>query len=67
MDERMDSLWTVRRYAKWKHETDAPTKAQENYIRRQCAEGQLPAVKWGNEWRIDMMALLEQKGVSYGS
>ena len=66
MEERMDSLWTVRRYAKWKHGTDAPTKAQENYARRQCADGRLPAAKFGNEWRIDMVALLREKGIEYG-
>lgn len=67
MDERMDTLWTVHRYAKWKHETDEPTKAQENYVRRLCQRGQLPAHKFNGEWRIDMIALLREKGIEYGT
>ena len=59
MDERMDSLWTVKRFAKWKYETDEPTKAQVNVVSRQCKNGILPARKVGNEWRIDVGKVLE--------
>ena len=59
MDERMDSLWTVKRFARWKYETDEPTKAQVNVVARQCFNGTLPAVKVGKEWRIDTFELLK--------
>ena len=60
MDERMNSLWTVRKFAKWKYETDEPTKAQLNVVARQCFDGVLPAVKFGKEWRIDTYELLKE-------
>lgn len=59
MDERMDCLWTVRRFAKWKYETYEPTKAQVNAVSRQCRDGVLPAAKVGREWRIDVARILE--------
>ena len=60
MDERMASLWTVRKFAQWKYETCEPTKAQLNVVARQCFDGILPAVKVGKEWRIDTFELLKE-------
>ena len=55
----MDSLWTVKRFARWKYETDEPTKAQINVVGRQCKDGTLPARKVGKQWRIDVAKILE--------
>lgn len=60
----MDHLWTIRRFARWKYETDEPTVAQENTVRHMCQRGVLPAVKVGREWRVDTAEIL--KGVGYG-
>ena len=55
----MEHLWSIHRFARWKYETDEPSKAQENYVRRMCQHGTIPAVKIGGQWRIDTMAILE--------
>ena len=53
-----DDLWTVRRFCKWKYETDFPTKAQINAVSRMCLDGTLPAMKVGREWRIDTAEIM---------
>ena len=55
----MDSLWTVKRFARWKYECDEPTKGQLNSVERMCRNGTLPARKIGREWRVDVHAILE--------
>lgn len=60
----MDDLWTVKRFACWKYETDEPTKAQENAVTSMCREGILPAAKVGREWRIDTAEIV--RGVRNG-
>lgn len=60
----MDDLWSVKRFAKWKYETEEPTKAQLNSVARMCQRGTLPAGKVGSEWRIDTAEIL--KGVRNG-
>ena len=62
MEERMACLWTVEKFARWKYDTDAPTKAQRNMVTRMCQQGRLPAVKVGREWRIDVRKILEGVG-----
>ena len=57
----MEDLWTVKRFAKWKYETDEPTKSQINTVIRMCRDGVLPAAKVGKQWRIDTAEIL--KGV----
>lgn len=54
----MDDLWTVKRFCRWKYETEEPTKAQLNVVSRMCKDGTLPAVKVGKEWRIDTAEIL---------
>lgn len=61
----MDDLWTVKRFAKWKYETDEPTKAQINTVIRMCRNGVIPAGKVGKEWRIDTAEIV--RGVRDGS
>ena len=58
----MACLWSVGKFAKWKYETDEPTKAQHNTVLHMCQEGTLPAVKIGREWRIDVRKILEGVG-----
>ena len=53
-----DDLWTVRRFSKWKFETEEPTKAQINVVTRMCRNGTLPAMKIGKEWRIDTAEIM---------
>ena len=65
MDEQMASLWTVKRFCKWKYDTDEPTKAQLNTVYKMCAKKKLPALKCGREWRIDIEKFLE--GLSHGN
>lgn len=55
----MDDLWTIKRFCRWKYETEEPTKAQLNSISAMCREGKLPAVKLLGEWRIDTSKILE--------
>ena len=64
IDDMMDCLWTVKRFARWKYETDEPSKSNINQVGRMCVEGKLPAVKVGGQWRIDVRQIL--KGVSGG-
>ena len=54
----MDDLWTVKRFCRWKYETEEPTKAQVNVVARMCKDGTLPAVKVGREWRIDTAEIM---------
>ena len=56
----MDELWTARRFAAWKYETDEPTQGQVNTVLKMCQRGTLPAVKIGREWRIDTRQILEK-------
>lgn len=62
MDERMACLWSVNKFAKWKYETDEPTKANVNVVTRQCRDGVLPAVKVGGSWRIDVSQIVKEVG-----
>ena len=64
-EERVDDLWTVKRFAKWKYETDEPTKAQINTVIRMCRNGVIPAGKVGKEWRIDTAEIM--RGVRDGN
>lgn len=59
MDEQMASLWTVKRFCRWKYDTDEPTKAQLNTVYKMCAEKKLPVLKYGREWRIDIDEFLK--------
>ena len=64
-ESRMDSLWTVRRFAAWKYGVDEPTDSQTNTVRWMCTNGKLPSVRIGKEWRIDVRRILE--GVTGGN
>lgn len=64
IDDMMDCLWTVKRFAAWKYGTDEPTKSNVNQVYRMCKEGNLPALKLGKQWRIDVRKILE--GARYG-
>ena len=54
----MDDLWTAERFAKWKYETDEPTKSQIVCVYQWCRDGRLPATKVCGQWRIDTSQIL---------
>lgn len=60
MDERMQSLWTVKKFACWKFETENPSTSQLTTVCRMCKNGTLPAAKIGKEWRIDVANIMEE-------
>ena len=55
----MNDLWTVDEFARWKHATLQPSKAQENAVRQMCRDGKLPARKVAGQWRINTRKILE--------
>lgn len=58
----MDYLWTIKRFCRWRYELPdgaEPTKGQINTVSKMCREGVLPAVRVGNQWRIDTKRIME--------
>ena len=58
----MDYLWTIKRFCRWRYELpdgEEPTKGQINTVSKMCREGVLPAVRVGNQWRIDTKRIME--------
>lgn len=59
----MDDLWSIQRFARWWFELPdgvEPSKSQLNAICKQCRDGNLPAVKICNSWRIDTSEILRR-------